>query len=291
MHVGNAFSAVLSWLHARYFDGEYLLRIEDLDPDRCKDEYSEQIRDDLAWLGLDWDAEGPRQSTRAEAYRRVFESFCEKGLIYPCYCSRAALHAASAPHSTDGNFVYPGTCRSLGAEDRKKMTKTPSYRIIVPDRCVSFVDHIQGPYSENLARDCGDFVLCRPDGVFSYQLAVTVDDAAMGVNQIVRGRDLLSSTPRQIWLLELMDAPAPEYYHVPLLLGPDGHRLSKRYNDVDFSYVREHKKPEEMIGYIAYLSGITANIETLSLPELLAEFSPDKVSSNDVVMDLNEWFS
>ena len=228
MHLGNVFSALMAWLSVRSAGGTMVLRIEDLDPDRCRPEYAEQMKDDLRWLRLDWDTEQTPQSRRTEAYRERFERLREMGLVYPCYCSRGELHAASAPHASDGNVIYAGTCRNLTEEERAGKTRRPAWRLIVPDEEFAFHDGLQGEYRENLARECGDFIIRRSDGVYAYQLAVVTDDAEAGVTQIVRGRDLLSSTPRQIYLQRLLGLPTPEYYHVPLLVAPDGRRLSKR---------------------------------------------------------------
>ena len=222
MHLGNVFSALMAWLSVRSAGGTMVLRIEDLDPDRCRPEYAEQLKDDLRWLGLDWDVEQTPQSRRTEAYRERFERLREMGLVYPCYCSRGELHAASAPHASDGNVIYAGTCRNLTEEERAGKTRRPAWRLIVPDEEFTFHDGLQGEYRENLARECGDFIIRRSDGVYAYQLAVVTDDAEAGVTQIVRGRDLLSSTPRQIYLQRLLGLPTPEYYHVPLLVAPDG---------------------------------------------------------------------
>ena len=183
MHLGNVFSALLAWLSVRSAGGKMILRIEDLDPDRCRPEYAAQLRRDLEWLGLDWDEEQTPQSQRTEAYAEAFARLD----TYPCYCSRNELHAASAPHASDGAVIYAGTCRDLTAAERAAKTRRPAWRVRVPDEEVSFVDGLQGEVRENLARECGDFILRRSDGVYAYQLAVVVDDAAGGVTEIVRG--------------------------------------------------------------------------------------------------------
>ena len=210
-----------------------VLRLEDLDPDRCTQAWCDQVMRDLEWLGLDWDNEPVYQSRRTPAYEAAFRQLEEKRLVYPCFCTRAERMAASAPHRSDGQAVYDGRCRRLTAEQREDLARqrNPAWRLAVPDRAGSFRDLLQGMYEENLLRDCGDFILRRSDGVYAYQLAVVVDDAWMGVTQVVRGSDLLSSTPRQRYLLELLGCPAPEYGHVPLLLAPDGRRLAKRDRD------------------------------------------------------------
>lgn len=273
MHLGNVFSALMAWLSVRSAGGTMVLRIEDLDPDRCRPEYAEQMKDDLRWLGLDWDVEQTPQSRRTEAYRECFERLREMGLVYPCYCSRGELHAASAPHASDGNVIYAGTCRDLTEEERAAKTRRPAWRLIVPDEEIAFHDGLQGEYRENLARECGDFIIRRSDGVYAYQLAVVTDDAEAGVTQIVRGRDLLSSTPRQIYLQRLLGLPTPEYYHVPLLVAPDGRRLSKREHDLDMGALRERCTPEALLGCLAQLSGLRPTAEPVTAGELAAVFS------------------
>lgn len=273
MHLGNVFSALMAWLSVRSAGGTMVLRIEDLDPDRCRPEYAEQMKDDLRWLGLDWDVEQTPQSRRTEAYRECFERLRDMGLVYPCYCSRGELHAASAPHASDGNVIYAGTCRDLTEEERAAKTRRPAWRLIVPDEEIAFHDGLQGEYRENLARECGDFIIRRSDGVYAYQLAVVTDDAEAGVTQIVRGRDLLSSTPRQIYLQRLLGLPTPEYYHVPLLVAPDGRRLSKREHDLDMGALRERCTPEALLGCLAQLSGLRPTAEPVTAGELAAVFS------------------
>ena len=199
MHLGNVFSAMLAWLSVRSQGGEMVLRIEDLDPDRCRPAYAEVLKDDLRWLGLDWDREQTPQSLRTEDYARAFDRLADLGLVYPCYCTRGELHAASAPHASDGRFVYAGTCRHLTQAQRAEKTKAPAWRLVVPDRVYGFADGLQGYYAENLAEQCGDFIIRRADGVYAYQLAVVLDDGEGGVTQVVRGMDLLDSTPRQLY--------------------------------------------------------------------------------------------
>lgn len=285
MHLGNVFSALLAWLSVRSADGELVLRIEDLDPARCRPEFAEQLKDDLRWLGLDWDREQTPQSQRTQVYREHFEVLAHRGMVYPCYCSRGELHAASAPHASDGNVLYAGTCRTLTPAERAAKTRTPAWRVIVPDEEIVFTDGLQGTCHEELARSCGDFILRRSDGVYAYQLAVVVDDAAAGVTQIVRGRDLLSSTARQIWLGRQFGFPTLQYYHVPLLTASDGRRLSKRERDLDMGALRERFRPEELIGWLAFLAGLTGWREGVSAAELAASFSWADVKKGNIVIE------
>ena len=284
MHLGNVFSAMLAWLSVRSQDGEMVLRIEDLDPDRCRPAYAETLKEDLRWLGLTWDREQVPQSRRSDAYAEQFELLQQKGLIYPCYCTRGELHAASAPHASDGRFLYAGTCRNLTAAERAAKTKAPAWRLIVPDKDYGFTDGLQGSFSENLAKDCGDFIVRRADGVYAYQLAVVTDDGQGGITQVVRGMDLLDSTPRQLYLYELLGLPAPEFYHVPLLTAPDGRRLSKREKDLDLGALRKTHTPEQLLGKVAFLAGILEQPEPASAKELASVFSWEKVKQEPIVL-------
>lgn len=258
-----------------------ILRIEDLDPDRCRPEYAAQLRRDLEWLGLDWDEEQTPQSQRTEAYAEAFARLD----TYPCYCSRNELHAASAPHASDGAVIYAGTCRDLTAAERAAKTRRPAWRVRVPDEEVSFVDGLQGEVRENLARECGDFILRRSDGVYAYQLAVVVDDAAGGVTEIVRGADLLRSTPRQLWLQTQLGLPHPHYYHVPLLCAPDGRRLSKREHDLDLGVLRQTLTAGQLLGKLAFLAGLLDRPEAASAAELTREFDWTHVFTKNIFVN------
>ena len=200
MHLGNVFAALIAWLSVRSRNGQMVLRMEDLDTQRTSGEFARILRADMAWLGLDWDLETPPQSQRTAVYDRYFEKMMDEGLLYPCYCTRSQLHSVNAPHLSDGTYVYPGTCRNLA---NPPQGRKPAWRVMVPDKVWSFTDRVQGDYSLNLATDCGDMVVRRADGVYVYQLAVTVDDGEAGVTEVVRGVDLLSSAPRQMYLQEL----------------------------------------------------------------------------------------
>lgn len=285
MHLGNALSAMLSWLSAKAKGGEILLRIEDLDPARSKSCYAEAIMDDFLWLGLKWDCRSENQSQRSAVYDAVLEQLREMDMVYPCYCSRGELHAASAPHASDGRVIYGGTCRNLTEAQRQEKTKKPAWRLKMPELQISFVDGLQGTYSVNLQKELGDIIVRRADGVAAYQLAVVVDDGAEGVTEVVRGRDLLSSTPAQIYLYRLLGLPVPEFYHVPMLLASDGRRLSKRDGDMDFAVLRKHYTPEEIIGLLASACGLIPTWEKISLRELVGEFSWEKVKQTDTVID------
>lgn len=277
MHLGNVFSALLAWLSVRSLGGRIVLRIEDLDPDRSKSVYADAIRQDLLWLGLDWDEESQCQSQRTPLYREAFEALEGQGLVYPCYCTRAQLHAASAPHASDGQSIYSGACRNLSMEARAAMTRKPAWRLRVGEEEIFFRDGLQGDYRENLATECGDFIIRRSDGVYAYQLAVVVDDADMGITQVVRGCDLLSSTPRQLYLYKLLGKTPPDFYHVPLLAAPDGRRLSKRDGDLDLLALREHYSPQQLIGLLACAAGLQPKPESCTPQELVKDFDWQRV--------------
>ena len=281
MHLGNVFSALLAWLSVRSAGGKMVLRIEDLDPDRCRPEYAEQLKRDLEWLGLFWDEEQTPQSQRTAAYAAAFAKLD----TYPCYCSRNELHAASAPHASDGTFVYAGTCRNLTEAERAAKTRRPAWRVRVPDAEISFLDGLQGEVCENLAHACGDFILRRSDGVYAYQLAVVVDDAAAGVTQVVRGYDLLPSTPRQLWLQTQLGLPHPRYYHVPLLCAPDGRRLSKRERDLDLGALREVMTAEALLGRLAHLAGLVDRPEPVTAAELAVRFDWNRVFTKNIFVN------
>ncbi len=288
MHLGNALSAMLAWLSAKSKGGEIVLRIEDLDPARSKAVFVEQIMDDFRWLGLTWDRRSENQSQRCAVYNEKLEFLREKGLVYPCYCSRGELHAASAPHASDGRVIYAGTCRNLTAEEQEKKTKAPAWRLLMPDEAVFFEDGLQGMQGWNLQKENGDIIVRRADGVAAYQLAVVVDDAAAGVTEVVRGRDLLTSTPTQIYIYGLLGLEPPAFYHVPMLLAPDGRRLSKRDGDLDFSALRQRYSPEEVLGFLASLCGLIPKWERISAGELVREFSWDKVQKEDIIVDVTK---
>lgn len=272
MHLGNIFAALLAWLSVKSRDGEMVLRMEDLDTERTSAAFGEILRSDLTWLGLTWDRETQPQSQRSAVYDEYFHILEEKGLLYPCYCTRSQLHSVNAPHLSDGTYVYPGTCRELTAAQRAAFHRKPAWRVRVPDKVWQVEDRVQGHYTLNLATDCGDMVVRRADGVYVYQLAVTVDDGEAGVTEVVRGMDLLSSAPRQMYLQELFGFPHPEYAHVPLLLAPDGRRLSKRDKDLDMGALRDRMRPEELLGILAHTAGIIHRPTPISLPELTQEF-------------------
>ena len=290
MHLGNVFAALIAWLSVRKDNGYLVLRMEDLDTQRTSPEYAQILRDDLLWLGLNWDEETQPQSQRSEIYEAYFEKLEAMGLLYPCYCTRSQLHSVNAPHLSDGTYVYAGTCRNLSEAQKSAFGRLPAWRVRVSDQEWSLEDKIQGTYTENLATHCGDFVVRRADGVYVYQLAVTVDDAMAGVNQVVRGTDLLSSAPRQMYLQSLLGFPHPEYAHVPMLLAPDGRRLSKRDKDLDLGYLREHTSPEKLIGVLAHAAGLLDSPNPISAKELADSFCFARIRGDAIYLDAKSLF-
>ena len=282
MHLGNVFAALMAWASVRRRDGEMVLRMEDLDTQRTSGEFAQILREDLNWLGLDYDRETPPQSLRSGVYDTYFEKLREKGLLYPCYCTRSQLHSVNAPHLSDGTYVYPGTCRDL---KEPPAGRKPAWRVRVPDKTWQFSDLVQGDCSLNLATDCGDMVVRRADGVYVYQLAVTVDDGEAGVTEVVRGMDLLSSAPRQMYLQELFGFSHPVYGHVPMLLAPDGRRLSKRDRDLDLGELRKRVSPEQLIGTLAHAAGLIDQKQPVSARELAAEFDWSKLKGESIYLD------
>ena len=287
MHLGNVFAALVAWLSVRSRGGSLVLRMEDLDTLRTSEEFAEILRQDLLWLGLNWDEETPPQSRRSQVYDRYFDRLQDLGLLYPCYCTRSQLHNVNAPHLSDGTYVYPGTCRNLTDEEKAAFNRLPAWRVKVPDKEYTLTDLCQGAFCQNLSADCGDFVVRRADSVYVYQLAVTVDDGEAGVTEVVRGVDLLGSAPRQMYLQELFGFTHPQYGHVPLLVAPDGRRLSKRDQDMDLGALRKNYKPEEVIGILAHSSGLMDTYEPISARELAGEFSWDKLKKDNIHLKIN----
>lgn len=284
LHLGNILCAMLAYLSARSQGGRFLLRIEDIDIPRCPAHLTRQAMEDLKHLGFTWDDEPLIQSQRSEIYQQHLDRLTQKGLTYPCFCTRAQLHASVAPNLGDTQFIYAGTCAHLTAEEaaQRALTRSPAIRMRVPDREITFTDRHCGDYHENLARDCGDFILRRSDGLWGYQLAVVVDDALSGVTEVVRGRDILSATPRQTYLLETLGYPLPQYAHIPLLMDSQGRRLAKRDRDLDLTALLHRFTPEEILGMLAWSAGLLPEVCPITLEGLIPLFSWERVKHEDL---------
>ena len=283
LHLGNARSALLGWLWARSESGEFLLRIEDLDPDRSKPLFTDGIFEDLEWLGLDWDGPVWKQSERAALYDEALARLEKSGRAYRCWCSRAEVaRAASAPHLGEEGPVYPGTCRSNPVP---KPGRQPSWRFGVEPGIERFTDAIHGACTQDVARDVGDFIIRRTDGVASYQLAVVVDDALSGVTHVLRGEDLLSSTARQLQLQRALGYSHPVYAHVPLLMQADGKRLAKREGSSTVAGLRELGwSPKKVVGQLALWSGLSDGAP-VTARELVGGFSLSQVKRTPTVVE------
>ena len=289
MHMGNLLAALLAWLDCRSLGGELIFRLEDLDPARSKRVYIDALTEDLRWLGLDWDRGWPEedyaQSQRTALYEEAFASLRERGLVYPCWCTRSErLAAASAPHPGEAEQDSRCRCARMGPEERAERLRSgrpPAWKLRCPDETITVVDEHYGLFTQNPAREIGDCILRRADGVFAYQLAVSVDDLRMGVTRVVRGRDLLASTPRQKWLIETLGGTPPVYCHAPLLTGGEG-KLSKRLGSLSTQALRQELRPEALVGRLAFLCGLRERDEPASPRELLADFSWERVKTEDI---------
>lgn len=301
MHLGNLWAALLSWLSARSAGGRWVLRIEDLDRQRSRREYALRIQEDLRWLGLDWDeggvdADGPHapycQSGRDALYESALEQLKRTGMVYPCRCTRADLLVAGAPHQSDGRVIYGGRCRppQLPAPWPEDCGRAAA-RLYVPPGRIDFVDGVYGPQSVDLQGECGDFVLRRADGQWAYQLAVVVDDADMGVTQVVRGSDLLLSAAQQLYLYRLLHLPEPDYTHIPLLVNESGQRLSKRDSSLAMDVLRERFTPAGLTGRLGYMAGLIPEPAPCTPSELLGRYDVAKIPASRTlcVGDPDQW--
>ena len=294
LHLGNARTALLAWLWTRSSGGTFVMRVEDLDGPRVKAGLAKKQLEGLAWLGIDWD-EGPMlpdlagtgphgpyfQSQRSALYDAAIDRLREGGHVYDCFCSRAEIASASAPHGPqDEGPRYPGTCRDLTDLQRSERSRTrkPALRLRVPEGAVRFNDLICGPQTFDPQAEVGDFVLRRADGIHSYQLAVVIDDAAMEITQVLRGADLLSSTARQIVLYRLLGAPEPAWAHAPLVHGKGGERLSKRDASASLSAMKQtNADPRRIVGSLASISGLSTEGGACSPGQLITSFALDRV--------------
>lgn len=292
LHLGNAWAFLLAWLSARSAGGKVILRIDDIDTARSRSEFALNLVDDLEWLGLDWDVgpgtESPArcyvQSARGDIYREAIDKLASRGLLYPCFCSRRELkNLPSAPHAEEP--CYPGICAGLDEQQRLALLgsgKAHSLRFRCPGGTVRFRDALLGDREFLPEQFGGDFPVVRGDGVVSYQLATAVDDSLMGVTQVVRGRDLLSSTPRQILIQKALELSVPAYAHIPLLLDQNGERLAKRHGALSLANLRQNgARPQMLTGALAHAAGMLDKPEPISPRELLANFDLAQLSPRD----------
>lgn len=291
LHLGNIATFLLAWLDVRSSGGKLIFRMEDLDPDRSFEKYKESITSDLLYLGLKCDEgwgygnnSAYEQSCRTKLYEDVFDKLNSKGLVYPCYCTRSKRLAARAVHAGDQCCDPNCNCKYLSKAEKHELEaagRRPAWKIRVPDKEIRFSDGHFGMFSENIA-DSGDFIIKRSDGVFAYQLAVSFDDMQMGINRVVRGRDLLSSTARQIWLIGELGGSIPSYCHTPLIVTDSDRKMSKRFGDLSMEVMRNKYRAEEIIGHISKLLNIGSG-SPCTADDLIDSFSWDNVPANDIL--------
>ena len=291
LHLGNARTFLLNWLTVRAAGGRLLLRVEDIDGPRVKPGVEAALLEDLTWLGLDWDGPVVRQSERLERYAAAVDDLLARGLAYPCVCTRKEVEeAASAPHEPWQDAVpYPGTCRgrfATRAAARAATGREPAVRFRVDVEQVAFVDGFRGAEPGHVR---GDFVIQKRDGGPAYQLAVVVDDAAQGVDLVVRGDDLIASTPRQLLLYAALGRTAPRFVHLPLLVGPDGRRLAKRHGDTSLRHLRAAGiTPDEILDDL--VSGTATRRSGVSGPEaFLGDFDLGRLDPAPKVVPPDRW--
>jgi glutamyl-tRNA synthetase len=287
--VGNARTYLLAWLSARSRGGRVLLRIEDIDSPRVKPGAAAGLLSDLRWLGLDWDGEPVVQTTRLPLYEATLRRLQEQELVYPCTCTRSDVErAASAPHAEHEGPVYPGTCAGRRSADAAALAGQPfAWRFRVPPGAVTFDDGFHGPTRLDLRELGGDFVVWKAAGTPAYQLAVVADDAAQGVTEVVRGDDLVPSTPRQLLLYEALGLRPPRFVHVPLVVGPDGRRLAKRHGDTRLAALRAAGvRPEALLGLLAWSCGWLDRPEPVTAADLLPLYRLQRLPPRPFVLTL-----
>lgn len=276
LHMGNMRAALCAWLHAKLSGSTFVLRVEDIDEQRSQGRFIAQLVEDLRWLGIDFD-EGPEQggpcepyvqSQRTALYEGAFALLREQGRVYPCHCSRREIREAASAPDPGKELVYPGTCRGREAAREGEA----AWRFVPAARALGVEDGVKGRIVQQLDEEVGDFVIKRRDGLFAYQLAVVVDDLAMGMTDVVRGEDLFDSTPRQVELIEALGGEAPRYWHVPLMVDEQGEKLSKRTEACAMGALREQGwRAEQVVGELGAGLGWVEQGASLSVQELLSE--------------------
>jgi glutamyl-tRNA synthetase len=286
-HVGNARTYLIAWLSARSRGGRVVLRVEDIDSPRVKPGAADLLLDDLRWLGLDWDAGPVVQTRRLALYEAALRRLREQERVYPCTCTRSDVErAASAPHAEHEGPVYPGTCAGRRSAAAAALAGRPyAWRFRVPAGAVTFADAFLGPTRAEPAAAGGDFVVWKLAGTPAYQLAVVVDDAEQGVTEVMRGDDLVSSTPRQLLLYEALALRPPAFAHVPLVVGPDGRRLAKRHGDTRLAALRAARvRSEALVGLLAWSCGWLDRPEPVTAAELLPRYRLDTIPPEPFVL-------
>lgn len=285
-HLGNARTYLIAWLSARSHGGRVVLRIEDIDASRVRPGAIESAMEDLRWLGLHWDGEPVIQTQRLAAHRDALERLKQAELVYPCTCTRSDIErAASAPHAENEGPIYPGLCAHRSACDAGSLTRPFAWRMRTTDETITFDDGFRGPQSLNLRAIGGDFVVWKNDDSPAYQLAVVVDDADAGITEVIRGDDLIPSTPRQLLLYRALGRTPPRFTHVPLVIGEDGRRLAKRNGDTHIKLLREAgAKPEAIIGLLAWSCGWSNKTVPTRAVDLLDRFRLETIPREPFVL-------
>lgn len=286
-HVGNARTYLIAWLSARSQQGRIGLRMEDIDSPRIKPGADRSACDDLRWLGLDWDGDPIVQTQRLPLYQDALERLKAQELVYPCTCTRTDIErAASAPHLEHEGPIYPGACANRRAADAATLGDRPfAWRMRVGQETIAYEDGYHGSVVQNLHEIGGDFVVWKSAGTPAYQLAVVVDDADQGVTEVIRGEDLIPSTPRQILLYRALRLTPPRFTHVPLVVGPDGKRLAKRHGDTRLATLRDAGvRPEALLGLLAWSCGWLGQVEPTSLEDLLPRFQLPSIPRQPFVL-------
>lgn len=286
-HIGNARTYLIAWLSTRSRGGKVMLRIEDIDSPRIKPGAAKQACDDLRWLGLDWDGEPMVQTERLMHYEAALNELKKRERVYPCTCSRGDIErAASAPHLEHEGHVYPGVCAGRRVADADTLSRRPhAWRYRLTGEPMGFDDLFRGPTEVDLRQVGGDFVVWKSAGTPAYQLAVVVDDAEQGVTEVVRGDDLVPSTPRQLLLYQALGRKPPIFCHVPLVVGLDGRRLAKRHGDTRLSALRDRGvRAETLLGLLACSCGWIDRIQSISLEELLPAFRLESIPRSPFVL-------
>ena len=281
-HPGTLLSALLCWLDARSRGDRFIIRLENLDPERCRPEFEQAMLDDLAWLGLDWD-EVVYQRDQVKHHEAALDDLASRGLLYTCCCSRADIKTRCRP-AADGGFAYDGACREQLLAPGAWRTTEDAVRVRLPDDEIEVVDESGEVYRQTPAHDMGDPVVRRRDGAIAYHLACVVDDARAGIKRLIRGRDLLPSAPVQILLHRMLGLPVPAYRHHFLLLEPQGNKLAKLHGSIDTRTLRQHYTPEQLCGQLAAWAGLIESEQPCRPTDLLSTFTWKNIRHDNLIV-------